>query len=100
MFFKQITIVFIALCILGYIYGDYIFYQQAHYMLSQQYNIPAYDAFARIVKYYPQSRYVKEAREQMERLRKTSRDLDQHLMKNEAKYREIQKERQKTESFR
>ena len=100
MFLKQITVFFILLCILGYIFGDYVLYQQAHYMLNQQYTIPAYEAFERIVKHYPKSRYAKEAREQMEKLRASSRDLSQKLAKDEAEYRKIQEKRQKTESFR
>lgn len=100
MFFKHICIVVVVLCILGYIFGDYVFYKQAHFMLNQQYPVPAYEAFERIVKYYPNSKYVKEAREQMQRLRKSSSDLDTLLSKNEAEYKKLQKEREKKESFR
>ena len=86
--------------ILGYIYGDYIFYQQAHYMMNNQYPIPAYEAFERLVKYYPKSKYAKEARMQMDKLRSSSSDLNKLLEKNEAEYTKTQKEREKTESFR
>ncbi len=100
MFFKQLCIGILVLAILGYIYGDYIFYKQAHFMLDQQYPIPAYEAFERIIKYYPKSKYVKEARMQMEKLRKSSGDLDKMLSKNEAEMTKIQKQKEKTESFR
>lgn len=100
MFFKQICIVFVLLGIWGFFYGDYIFYKQAHYMLYQQYTIPAYEAFERIVKYYPKSKYVKEAREQMAKLRASSGELEKELEKREAEFRKTQKSREKTESFR
>jgi hypothetical protein len=99
-FFKQICIVIVILGILGYIYGDYVFYRQAHYMLESQYPIPAYEAFERLIKYYPKSKYVKEARMQMERLRKSNSDLNKLLEKNEAEFIKTQKEREKKESFR
>ena len=100
MFFKQICIAFLVLAILGYIYGDYIFYKQAHFMLAQQYPIPAYEAFERIVKYYPKSKYVKEARQQMDILRSHNEELNKMLSKNESDYMKTQKQREKVESFR
>ena len=100
MFFKQLCIVFVVLGILGYIFGDYVFLQQAHFMLNQQYPIPAYEAYERLIKYYPNSKYVKEAREQMDKLRKNNSELNQILTKNEANYQKQQKAREKTESFR
>lgn len=100
MFFKQICIIFVILGILGYIYGDWIFYRQACYMLNMQYTIPAYEACERIIKYYPKSRYCKFARETMDTLRKTSRDLQSQLAKNEEKYRKEQKIREEKESYR
>ena len=69
-------------------------------MLYQQYTIPAYEAFERIVKYYPKSKYVKEAREQMAKLRASSGELEKELEKREAEFRKTQKSREKTESFR
>ncbi len=100
MFFKQICILFLVLAIFGYIYGDYIFYKQAHFMLSQQYPIPAYEAFERIVKYYPKSKYVKEAKQQMDFLRAHNEELNKMLSKNESDYMKTQKQREKVESFR
>jgi outer membrane protein assembly factor BamD (BamD/ComL family) len=100
MFFKQICIVFVVLGILGYIFGDHVFLMQAHFMLNQQYPIPAYEAYERLIKYYPNSKYVKEARSEMDRLRKATPELDQMLSKNEANYQKQQKAREKTESFR
>ncbi len=100
MFFKQICIIFLILAILGYIYGDWVFYKQAHYMLEQEYHIPAYEAFERLIRYYPKSKYVKEARMQMQRLRSSDADLDKMLKKNEQDFLELQKKREKTESFR
>ena len=100
MFFKQVCILFLVLAILGYIYGDFVFYKQAQFMMSQQYPIPAYEAYERIIKYYPNSKYCKEARMQMEKLRTQSDELNKMLTKNEAEYKKLQKEREKTESFR
>ena len=100
MFFKQICIVFIILGILGYMFGDYIFYEQGHYMIRHQYPIPAYEAFERLVKYYPNSKFAKEARMQMDKLRSRNGELNKILEKNEAEFTKIQKEREKTESFR
>lgn len=100
MFFKQICIAFLVLSILGYIYGDYIFYKQAEFMLSQQYPIPAYEAYERIIKYYPKSKYVKIAKEQMAKLRTKNSELDNVMNKNEAELSKKQKEREKVESFR
>ena len=100
MFFKQIVILFIVLGIMGYMFGDYIFYEQGHYMMKQQYPIPAYEAFERLVKYYPKSKFAKEARANMEALRKKDGDLNKLLEKNEADFSKRQKEREKTESFR
>ena len=100
MFFKQLCILILVLAILGYVFGDYIFYKQAQFMMSQQYPIPAYEAYERIIKYYPQSKYVKEARIQMEKLRSSNSDLNKMLSKNEAEMTKIQKQKEKTESFR
>mgnify|MGYP003399604467 CR=1 FL=1 len=100
MFFKQVVILFVVLGILGYAFGDYVFYEQGKYMMNNQYPIPAYEAFERLVKYYPKSRFVKEARANMEKLRKSSGDLNKMLEKNEAEYSKTQKEREKIESFR
>ena len=100
MFFKQICIVFIILGILGYIYGDYIFYKQAEFMLAQQYPIPAYEAYERIIKYYPKSKYAKIAKEQMAKLRTKNSDLDNVMNKNEKELAKKQKQQEKVESFR
>ena len=100
MFFKQICILFIILGILGYIFGDYIFLKQADFMLAQQYPIPAYEAYERLIKYYPKSKYVKFAREQMVKQRSKNSELDTVMNKNEAELAKKQKEREKVESFR
>ena len=100
MFFKQILILFIVLGIMGYMFGDYIFYEQGHYMMKHQYPIPAYEAFERLIKYYPKSKFAKEARTHMENLRARNGDLNRLLEKNEAEFTKTQKEREKTESFR
>ena len=100
MFFKQVIILFIILGILGYCFGDYVFYEQGHYMMKNQYPIPAYEAFERLIKYYPKSKFVKEARMHMEKLRARDGDLNRLLEKNEAEFTKTQKEREKTESFR
>lgn len=100
MFFKQVCIVIVVICIFGYIFGDWVLIQQAHYMVEHQYTIPAYEAYEKVVKYYPSSKYVKEAKAEMEKLRETSGDLQVQLKKSEAEYRKVQQEREKKESFR
>ena len=100
MFFKHVCILFIVLGILGYVFGDYIFYKQAQFMMYNQYPIPAYEAYERLVKYYPKSKYAKEARIEMGKLRSSSGELNKLLEKNEAEFSKTQKAKKKTESFR
>ncbi len=100
MFFKHVCILFAVLCILGYVFGDYIFYRQAQFMIYQQYTIPAYEAYERLIRYYPNSKYAKEARKEMVRLRSSNADLNKYLEKNESKYMKTQKEKEKIESYR
>lgn len=99
MFFKQICIGILLLAVWGFFYGDYIFYKQAEFMLWQDYKMPAYEAYERIVKYYPKSKYVKFARQKMAEIRKSSDFVSTELEKKENEYRKIQLEREKKESF-
>ena len=69
-------------------------------MMKNQYPIPAYEAFERLIKYYPKSKFAKEARMHMERLRARDGDLNKLLEKNEAEFSKTQAQREKTESFR
>lgn len=99
MFFKHILIGFMILGILGYVFGDHLFYYQANLMMRWQYSLPAYEAYERIVRYYPDSRYIKEARSMMAALRERSADLNKLLEKKEQEIKKIQEERQKRQSF-
>lgn len=100
MFFKQICIVVLGLCIWGYFYGDYIFYKQAEYMIYQGYNMPAYESYERIVRYYPTGKYAKLARQKMQELRDKCGVVAVELAKREKEYEKEQKTREKNESFR
>jgi outer membrane protein assembly factor BamD (BamD/ComL family) len=92
-------IIFIVIGILGYLFGDYIFYFQGNLMMRWQYPMPAYEAYERIVQYYPDSKYIKEARKLMKSLRERSGDLNKYLEQKEKKIKKIQEERQKKQSF-
>ncbi|MGM0598523.1 MAG: hypothetical protein ACQETH_01785 [Candidatus Rifleibacteriota bacterium] len=99
MFFKHIVVAFIILGILGYFFGDHIFYFQGNLMMRWQYPLPAYEAYERIIHYYPDSPYVDEARTLMKSLRSRSTELNKYLEKKEKAIKEIQEERQKRQSF-
>lgn len=99
MFFKQILVGFMILGVLGYLFGDHVFYYQANLMMRWQYSMPAYEAFERIVRYYPDSRYVKESRLMMNALRERSSDLNRFLEQKEKEIKKIQDDRQKKQSF-
>eukprot|EP01156_Anaeramoeba_ignava_P003213 Anaeramoba_ignava/a221283_16.p2 GENE.a221283_16~~a221283_16.p2 ORF type:complete len:101 (+),score=10.05 a221283_16:386-688(+) len=99
MFFKHVMIAFIILGILGYFYGDHLFYFQAQTMQRWQYPLPAYEAYERIVQYYPDSQFVPEAMKMMEYLRERNLHIDSTMLKKEKKLKKIQDERQKKESF-
>jgi hypothetical protein len=99
MFFKHLLIIFIVLGILGYFFGDHIFYFQGNLMMRWQYPLPAYEAYERIIHYYPDSKFAKEARTLMDSLRERSGDLEKYLEQKEKKIRKIQEEREKKQSF-
>lgn len=99
MFFKQIAIGFIILSILGYFFGDRLFYFQATMMMRWQYEMPAYDAYERIVKYYPDSPYVHEARKMMDILIERRPDLRHYLDKKNKVLRKKEAERERKRSF-
>lgn len=99
MFFKHIMVGFFILGVLGWMFGDHIFYFQAGLMIRWQYSIPAYNAYRNIVTYYPNSRYAAEARRMMSSLRARSGDLQKKLEREEEELRQLQEERQKREAF-
>ncbi len=99
MFFKQILIGFMILGVLGYMFGDHLFYYQGNMMMRWQYSMPAYEAYERIIRYYPDSKYTKEARQLMKSLRERSRDLNTFLEKKEKELKKIQEDRQKKQSY-
>ncbi|MFZ5951744.1 MAG: hypothetical protein ACOYXC_13620 [Candidatus Rifleibacteriota bacterium] len=99
MFFKHIMIGFVILGILGYFFGDHLFYFQGNLMMRWQYPMPAYEAYERIIQYYPDSVYAKDARKLMKALRESSGDLNKFLEKKEKDIKKIQDEREKKQSF-
>jgi outer membrane protein assembly factor BamD (BamD/ComL family) len=99
MFFKQILIGFMILGVLGYLFGDHVFYYQGNLMMRWQYPMPAYEAYERIIRYYPDSKYIKEARLMMKSLRERSADLNKYLEMKEKEIKKIQAERQQKQSF-
>lgn len=100
MFFKHILVLFIVLGIVGFIYGDRVFLFQANLMISWMYDIPAYEAYERIVHYYPNSPYRTEALKMMEILTKRNYDLRRYLDKRDGSLRKDEKERAKQMEFR
>ena len=100
MFLKHVIIVAIILCILGFIYADRLLYYQGEYMEKQQYYLSAYEAYAKIPQYYPQSPLARKAKEKMDKLRDTSYDVKKKLSSTETVLKKEQKKREATESFR
>ena len=100
MFFKQILVAFLVLGIVGFLYGDRVFRFQANLMIGWMYDFPAYEAYERIVHYYPNSPYRTEALKMMEILTKRNRDLRLYLEKRDSGLRKSEKERSKQIEFR
>jgi outer membrane protein assembly factor BamD (BamD/ComL family) len=99
MFFKHIVIGFMIIGVLGYMFGDHVFYFQANLMVRWQYPLPAYEAYERIIRYYPQSQFIGEAKIMMKALRERSRDLNRYIEQKETELKKIQDDRQKKQSF-
>lgn len=99
MFFKHILVGFMLLGILGYMFGDHVFYYQGNLMMQWQYPMPAYEAYERIIRYYPDSKYNKDARAMMKALRERNAELNRFLEKKEKELKKIQEDRQKKQSF-
>lgn len=99
MFFKHILVGFMILGIFGYFFGDHVFWFQGNLMMRWQYPLPAYEAYERIIQYYPDSNYAKDARKLMKALRESSSDLNKILEKKEKNIKRIQEERAKKQSF-
>ncbi len=100
MFFKQILILFVIMGVLGFIYGDRVLNFQANLMLNWQYDFPAYEAYERIIRYYPSSIYRMEAQKMMEILVKRNHDLRKYLEIRDKDIRKLEKERAKQEANR
>jgi len=100
MFFKHILVAFIIMGILGFLYGDRVFLFQAQLMEGWMYDFPAYEAYERIVHYYPNSPFRQEAYKRMEQLIKRNRDLQRYLETRDKSVRQLEKDRAKQESFR
>lgn len=100
MFFKQILVLFVILGVLGFIYGDRLFMFQANLMISWQYDFPAYEAYERIVHYYPNSPHRQEALKMMDILIKRNGDLRRYLDKRDSGLKKSEKERSKQMEFR
>ena len=99
MFFKHIVIFFVVLGILGFIYGDRIFYFQARLMMSWQYDFPAYEAFERIIHYYPQSPHRAEAKKMLEILPKRNSDLRNYLKKRDSQTQKMLEDQARKEAY-
>lgn len=99
MFFKHILVAFIILGVLGFLYGDRVFYFQARLMINWQYDFPAYEAFERIVQYYPKSPYRDEAYKMMDILQKRNHDLRKYLESRDFKLKKLQEERSRKEAY-
>jgi outer membrane protein assembly factor BamD (BamD/ComL family) len=100
MFFKHILVLFIIIGVLGFLYGDRVFYFQANLMMNWQYDFPAYEAFERIVHYYPNSPYRTEAYKMMDLLPKRNGDLARYLANRQSDLKKRQDEQSKREAFR
>lgn len=100
MFMKHVMVFFILLGIIGYFFADHIFYWQGDFMVRMQYDTAAYEAYERIVKYYPESKFVEDSRKKMAILRAKGGDLNKALSRKEQELKKEQEARQKTESFR
>ncbi len=99
MFFKHILIGFIILGILGFLYGDHVLHFQANLMIGWMYDFPAYEAYERIVRYYPNSPFKAEAKKMMDILIKRNRDLAKYLETRDKETRALEKKRSQNESF-
>lgn len=99
MFFKHILVFMVILGVLGYIYGDRLFYFQANLMLSWQYDLPAYEAFERIIHYYPHSPHRAEAHKWLEILPKRNHELRSYLQAKDSELRKRELERSSREAF-
>ncbi len=100
MFFRHILVAFVILGVLGYFYGDHIFRFQAHFMMNIMYDFPAYDAYEKIIRYYPNSPYRIEAQKMMEALTARNWELRAYVEKRTKEISKIEKERAKKEKFR
>ncbi|MFZ2957126.1 MAG: hypothetical protein WA705_09570 [Candidatus Ozemobacteraceae bacterium] len=99
MIFRYIMIGFIIMGILGFLYGDRVFLFQANLMIGWMYDFPAYEAYERIVQYYPSSPYKKEALKMMEILVKRNGDLRNYLEKRDSGGKKTAQNRAKQETF-
>lgn len=100
MWFKHIFVLFVILGILGFFYGDKIFYFQAHFMMGIQYDFPAYEAYEKIIRYYPASPHITEARKMMKELRKRNWELNSYVADRDKEFETIEKNRSAKEEFR
>lgn len=100
MFFKQILVLFIILGLVGFIYGDRLFLFQANLMISWMYDFPAYEAYERIVHYYPNSPHRSEALKMMDILYKRNYDLRNYLKKRDSGLSKNEEKRAKQMEFR
>jgi hypothetical protein len=100
MFFKHILILFIILGILGFMYGDKIFYFQAHFMMNISYDFPAYEAYEKIVRYYPGSPHRAEALKMMDVLKARNYELRSYIADKDKEIRKIEKDRAAKEEYR
>lgn len=99
MFFKYLMIAAIAVCVLGFLYGDHIFKFQADLMMNWMYGVPAYEAYERIVLYYPKSKFRTEAEKMMQALYKNNTDVRLYINERDKGTRGKEKDRRDKERF-
>lgn len=99
MFFKYLFAASILICILGVVYGDHLFKFQADLMLGWMYSVPAYEAYERIVLYYPKSQFREEAEKMMKTLYEKNADVRYYIDDRDKGARKDAKIRQQKEKY-
>ena len=99
MFFRYLLIGMILLSLVGWMYGDHLFKMQADLMLGWMYSIPAYEAYERIVLYYPKSEFREEAEKMMKTLYDKNADVRNYINDRDKGAQKLEKIRQDKEKY-
>ncbi len=99
MFFRYLMIGSIILSLLGVFYGDHLFKFQADLMMGWMYAVPAYEAYERIVMYYPKSQFREEAEKMMKTLYEKNTDVKLYIDQRDKGARKAEKTRQEKERY-